>query len=220
MKILIVEDDDDIRRMLKSSLRKEGYLVESQSNGKDGLIQALHDHFDLIILDVMVPEMTGWQILKKLRMKKSTPVLMLTGQDGDDDLIRGLDLGSDDYVTKPFTIEPLKARIRSLLRRARGNPSPRLPIRDGLEFDTNLRRVFKDGENVEMTSKELSLLEIFIQHRDQFLSKEQLANHLFNSVNTSENEWNTIEVYIYNLRKKLGKDLIKTRRGIGYELNA
>ena len=218
MKILIIEDDADIRKMLETTLRREKYLVESLANGKDGLLHALHDNFDLIILDVMLPQMTGWQILKKLRMKKSTPVLMLTGQDTPEDHIRGLDLGSDDYVTKPFNFDTLKARIRALLRRANGDPRPRVSIREGIEYDSNLRRVFKNGLNVELTSKELNLFEILLQHQDQVLSKEQIANILFNCDSTGENEWNTIEVYIYNLRKKLGRDLIKTRRGIGDEL--
>jgi len=217
MKILIIEDENDIRSILETALREDGHTVESHGNGKDGLICALLHDYDLILLDVMLPEMDGWQILEALRAKKDTPVLMLTAKDTAADLIRGLDLGSDDYVVKPFHLNALKARVRALIRRSQGTASPMVTISEGVKLDSNTRRVFKDGTCVDLTAKELNLLEIFLQRRDQILSKDRIADLLFE--NGAEGESNTIEVYIYNLRKKLGRSIIKTRRNIGYEFS-
>jgi len=217
MKILIVEDETELRKILETSLREDGHTVEAEGNGKDGLIRSLHQDYDLIILDIMLPEMNGWQILEKLRAKKDTPVLMLTAKDTPADQIRSLDLGSDDYVIKPFHLDSLKARIRALFRRAQGKANPMFTISEGVELDSNTRRVFKDGTTVDLTAKELNLLEIFLQRRDQVLSKDRIADLLFE--NGAEGESNTIEVYIYNLRKKLGRSIIKTRRNIGYEFS-
>ncbi|MCL4134678.1 UNVERIFIED_CONTAM: hypothetical protein GTU68_033901 [Idotea baltica] len=145
MKLLIIEDEDDLRNVLEENLKEEGHTVEAEGNGADGLLRALHYDYDLILLDVMLPEMDGWQILEKLRVKKDTPVLMLTARDTSRDRVKGLDLGSDDYVVKPFDLNELKARIRALLRRSSGGSSPMLAIAEGIEMDTNSRRVFKDA---------------------------------------------------------------------------
>ena len=179
MKLLIIEDEDDLRNVLEENLKEEGHTVESEGNGADGLLRALHFDYDLILLDVMLPEMDGWQILEKLREKKDTPVLMLTARDTSADRIRGLDLGSDDYVVKPFDLNELKARIRALLRRSGGGSSPVLKIAEGIEMDTNSRRVLKDGEDINLTAKELNLLEIFLQRPGHTIPRDKIAGLLF-----------------------------------------
>ena len=216
MKLLIIEDEDDLRNVLEENLKEEGHTVESEGNGADGLLRALHFDYDLILLDVMLPEMDGWQILEKLREKKDTPVLMLTARDTSADRIRGLDLGSDDYVVKPFDLNELKARIRALLRRSGGGSSPVLKIAEGIEMDTNSRRVLKDGEDINLTAKELNLLEIFLQRPGHTIPRDKIAGLLF--ADQDEGDSNVIDVYIYNLRTKLGRGIIKTRRGVGYEI--
>ena len=216
IKLLIIEDEDDLRNVLEENLKEEGHTVESEGNGADGLLRALHFDYDLILLDVMLPEMDGWQILEKLREKKDTPVLMLTARDTSADRIRGLDLGSDDYVVKPFDLNELKARIRALLRRSGGGSSPVLKIAEGIEMDTNSRRVLKDGEDINLTAKELNLLEIFLQRPGHTIPRDKIAGLLF--ADQDEGDSNVIDVYIYNLRTKLGRGIIKTRRGVGYEI--
>ncbi|MGC6465730.1 MAG: response regulator transcription factor [Akkermansiaceae bacterium] len=155
-------------------------------------------------------------MLKRLRSRKQTPVLMLTSQDAPDDLIKGLDLGSDDYVTKPFHLDSLKARIRALFRRCSGSASSLIEFSSGLTIDTISRRVFLNDSPFELTAMELNLLELFLQRRGRILSKDTIADLLFEDADDGQS--NTIEVHIYNLRKKLGRSVIKTRRRIGYEL--
>jgi len=187
-----------------------------ESNGENGLLRAQHFDYDLIILDVMLPGLDGWEVLKRLRQTKNTPVLMLTARDSTEDRVRGLNLGSDDYVVKPFELEELKARIRALLRRSQGNSVPLISINAEIQLDTNSRRVLKNNIDMELPMKELALLEIFVQRMGQIVPRETIAELLYPDF--GETESNTIDVYIYNLRTKLGRGIIKTRRGIGYEL--
>lgn len=215
MKFLIIEDDDDLRALLEKTLRGDGHSVESESNGGDGLSRALFSNYDLIILDVMLPTIDGWEILERLRKRKSTPVLMLTSIDSPEDRVRGLDLGSDDYISKPFDISELKARIRAILRRQTGVRSQCIEIMPSFKLDLTSRLVTHDGERVEMTARELNLLELFLQRRGNIISKEQIRELLFEECEDSES--NVVEVYIYNLRKKFGRSAIKTHRGLGYE---
>ena len=216
MKILIIEDEHDLRAVLRDALQNEGYNVDTESNGKDGLVRAALQDYDFILLDIMLPEINGWEILQRLRTKKNTPVLMLTSQDAPADLVKGLDLGSNDYVIKPFNLEALKARIRALLRRSSGSANPTLTIAPGIEIDTNSRGVSRDGIPIELTAMEINRLELFLQRRGVTLSKNQIAELLFEDCD--EGQSNTIEVHVYNLRKKLGRSVIKTKRRIGYEL--
>lgn len=216
MKLLIIEDEDDLRNVLEENLKEEGHTVEAESNGADGLRRALHYDYDLILLDVMLPEMDGWEILEKLRERKDTPVLMLTARDTSADRVKGLDLGSDDYVVKPFDLNELKARIRALLRRSSGGSNPVLEIAEGIEMDTNSRRVFKNGVDINLTAKELNLLEVFVQRMGHIIPRDKIAGLLF--ADQDEGDSNVIDVYIYNLRTKLGRGIIKTRRGVGYEM--
>lgn len=216
MKLLIIEDEADLRSVLVKDLTEAGYTLETESNGSDGLLRAQHFDYDLIILDVMLPGMDGWQVLAKLRQTKNTPVLMLTARDSTKDRVYGLNLGSDDFVVKPFELEELKARIRALLRRSQGATAPLISINEEIQLDTNSRRVFKNGVDMELPMKELSLLEIFVQRMGSVVPRETIAELLYSDL--MESESNTIDVYIYNLRTKLGRGIIKTRRGIGYEL--
>jgi len=216
MKLLLIEDEDDLRSVLQNDLIEEGHSLDAEANGRDGLLRALHFDYDLILLDVMLPEMDGWEILKRLRVKKDTPVLMLTARDSTLDRVRGLDLGSDDYVVKPFELVELKERIRALLRRGKGSSAPLFPINEGIELDTNSRRVFKNGVDIELPMREFNLLEIFVQRMGKVVSRDTISGILF--TDQDEGESNIIDVYIYNLRTKLGRGIIKTRRGLGYEL--
>lgn len=216
MKLLIIEDEADLRSVLKKDLKEAGYTLETESNGENGLLRAQHFDYDLIILDVMLPGLDGWEVLKRLRQTKNTPVLMLTARDSTEDRVRGLNLGSDDYVVKPFELEELKARIRALLRRSQGNSVPLISINAEIQLDTNSRRVLKNNIDIELPMKELALLEIFVQRMGQIVPRETIAELLYSDLGESES--NTIDVYIYNLRTKLGRGIIKTRRGIGYEL--
>lgn len=216
MKLLIIEDELDLREILVASLRQEGHTVEAEGSGKDGLLRALHQDYDLVILDIMLPDIDGWEILSRLREKKTTPVLMLTSLDAPADKVKGLDLGSDDYMPKPFDLDELKARIRAILRRGPSHQSSQIEISSDTQFDPVARHVLKDGLRIEMTAKEINLLEVFLQRRGRILSKDQITELIFEDV--SEGDSNVVEVYIYNLRKKLGRGIIKTRRGMGYEL--
>lgn len=215
MKFLIIEDDDDLRALLENTLRGDGHAVESECNGADGLARALYMNYDLIILDVMLPALDGWQILERLRKKKSTPVLMLTSIDSPADRVRGLDLGSDDYIPKPFDIGELKARVRAILRRQSGVRSQLIDIIPGFQFDPTARRITHNGERVEMTGRELNLLELFLQRRGNIISKDLILDLLFEDCEDGLS--NIVEVYIYGLRKKFGRSTIKTHRGLGYE---
>lgn len=216
MKLLIIEDEADLRNVLEKNLKEEGYIIESEPNGADGLMRAQHFDYDLILLDVMLPGLSGWEVLKELRKTKNTPVLMLTARDSTDDQVRGLDLGSDDYVIKPFELNELKARLRALLRRSQGKPSPMIPINAEIQLDTNRRRVLKNGTDIELQTRELLLLEVFVQRMGRPVSREAIAELM--SEDEDDSESNVIDVYIYKLRTKLGRGVIKTRRGIGYEL--
>jgi len=215
MKYLIIEDDDDLRLLLEDTLRRDGHMVESESSGADGLTRALLRDYDLIVLDVMLPELDGWEVLKRLRVRKSTPILMLTSVDSPQDRIRGLDLGSDDYVPKPFDIGELKSRIRAITRRRTGDRSQLIEIVPGFQLDAVSRRVLHGGERVEMTARELNLLELFLQRRGQIIPKDQIRELLFEECHDGDS--NVVEVYIYGLRKKFGRSTIKTHRGLGYE---
>ncbi|MEM1060087.1 MAG: response regulator transcription factor [Verrucomicrobiota bacterium] len=216
MKVLIIEDEDDLRSVLLKDLREEGYTLETESDGANGLLRAQHFDFDLILLDVMLPGLDGWQVLERLRRTKQTPVLMLTARDSTEDRVRGLNLGCDDYVVKPFELEELKARIRALIRRSQGTPAPLVSINAEIQLDTNRRRVLKNGRDLELPMKELSLLEIFVQRMGTVVPRETIAELLY--ADLKESESNVIDVYIYQLRAKLGRGIIKTRRGLGYEL--
>ena len=216
MKILVVEDNDRLRKSLVEYLRDEGFAADGAANGEEGLYRAREWDYDAIILDVMIPAPDGFEVLRRLRAEgKTAPVLMLTARTGLEDRLQGLDSGADDYLTKPFELAELVARIRSVARRARRAPNPLIRI-GVLEMNTALRTIMLDGAAVDLTAREYALLELLALRRDELVSREFLYEHLFDERDDTMS--NMLDVYIYKLRHKLGKGVIRTRRGIGYQI--
>jgi len=213
MRILIVEDEADLRSALARSLRDEGYAVDAADNGADGLFNAESKDYDAIVLDVMMPQMDGWEVLKRLRKTKKTPVLMLTARDQTRDRIKGLDTGADDYVVKPFDLPELLARLRALIRRSAGKTTNLIEIGD-VAIDTAARIVSLAGNHIELTAREYALVEFMALHRAEVVTRTQLYEHLFDENDSSLS--NLLDVHVSNVRKKLGAEFITTRRGHGY----
>ena len=213
MRLLLIEDDSDLLSGLARTLRRAGYSVDTAQDGGDGLFKALDIDYDTIVLDVMLPGLDGWTVLAKLREKKSTPVLMLTARDATKDRVRGFDTGADDYLVKPFEQDELLARIRALIRRSTGKPTPTLVIGE-VGIDTTNRTVALAGEKVTLTAREYAVLEYLVLHRGQLVTRTTLYEHLYDD--SGETLSNMMDVLIYNLRTKLGRGFITTRRGHGY----
>ena len=213
MRILIVEDEPDLLRSLAQALREEGYAVDTANNGEDGLFNAESYDYDAIVLDVMLPKIDGWELLKRLRREKKTPVLMLTARDQSLDRVKGLDTGADDYVVKPFDLPELFARLRALIRRSKDKTSNIIEIGD-VKIDIAARRVFRSEIPVELTAREYSLVEFLALHRGEVVTRTQLYDHLFDENESSLS--NLLDVHVSNVRKKLGAEFITTRRGHGY----
>ena len=213
MRILIVEDEPDLLRSLAQALREEGYAVDSANNGEDGLFNAESYDYDAIVLDVMLPKLDGWEILKRLRKSKRTPVLMLTARDQSRDRVRGLDIGADDYVVKPFDLPELFARLRALIRRSVNKTTNLIEIGD-VKIDTAARNVFVKNTPIELTAREYSLVAFLALHRGEVVTRTQLYEHLFDE--TDDTFSNLLDVHVSNVRKKLGAEFIVTRRGHGY----
>ncbi len=214
MRILVVEDERDLRRALARALTDEHFAVDESPDGEDGLFRALEIDYDAIVLDLMLPRMDGIAVLDQIRLRgRRTPVLLLTARDAIEDRVRGLNHGADDYLTKPFAVEELVARLRALIRRAAQQPSPAVSIGD-LEVDLAARRVHRRGQEVELTGREYSILELLIRQRGTVVPRAVLFDHLYNDDHESMS--NAIDVHIASLRRKLGAALIETRRGLGY----
>ncbi|HTQ49248.1 MAG TPA: response regulator transcription factor [Candidatus Acidoferrales bacterium] len=213
MRILIVEDEPDLLRSLAQALREEGYAVDSANNGVDGLFNAESYDYDAIVLDVMLPKLDGWELLKRLRKIKKTPVLMLTARDQTRDRVKGLDTGADDYMVKPFDLPELFARLRALIRRSADKTTNVVEIGD-VKIDTAARNVSLKGKPVELTAREYSLLEFLALHRGEVVTRTQLYEHLFDENDSTLS--NLLDVHVSNVRKKLGAEFITTRRGHGY----
>ena len=213
MRLLVIEDDPALQRTLAAALREEGYAVDVASDGADGLFKAQQNTYDAILLDVMLPKLDGWGVLAALRPACRTPVLMLTARDAVPDRIKGLNAGADDYLTKPFDIDELLARLRALIRRSAGQTHPTLTIGE-LVLDTAARRACVAGAEIVLTAREYSLLEYLALHRGEVVSRTTLYEHLFDEDDDSLS--NLLDVHVSNLRKKLGHDLIVTRRWLGY----
>lgn len=221
MKLLIVEDEPNIGRYLRQGLGEAGYAVDWVNDGLEGEQLALSGDYDLLLLDVMLPGRDGWQIVRKLREKdRSTPVLFLTARDSVEDRVHGLESGADDYLVKPFAFAELLARVRSLLRRGTGNAQEtRLAVAD-LELDLLRRRVQRDGQRIDLTAKEFSLLELLMRRQGEVLPKSLIASQVWDM--NFDSDTNVIEVAIRRLRAKVDdnypRKLIHTVRGMGYVL--
>jgi two-component system, OmpR family, response regulator len=213
MRILIVEDEPDLLRSLAQTLREEGYAVDSANNGEDGLFNAESYDYDAIVLDVMLPKLDGWEILKRLRKTKKTPVLMLTARDQSRDRVKGLDTGADDYVVKPFDLPELFARLRALIRRSVNKTTNVIEIGD-VKIDTAARNILRADKLIELTAREYALVEFLALHRGEVVTRTQLYEHLFDENESSLS--NLLDVHVSNIRKKLGAEFIVTRRGHGY----
>lgn len=223
MKILIIEDETKIGDYLHQGLSEAGFVVDLARNGLDGHHLAMTESYDLIILDVMLPDVEGWRILRALREEgKAVPVLFLTARDSVDDRVKGLELGADDYLLKPFAFAELLARVRTLLRRG-SNPTnePCLKVAD-LELDLLRRRVTRGGTRIQLTAKEFALLELLLQRRGEVLPRSLIASQVWD-MNFDSNT-NVIDVAIRRLRAKIDDNysikLIHTIRGMGYTLDA
>ncbi len=221
-RILIVDDDEKIISMLRRGLAFEGYDVLTASNGAEGLKVILSEDPDVVVLDVMMPQVDGFEALRRLREGGSTtPVLMLTAKDEVENRVKGLDTGGDDYLVKPFALEELLARVRALLRRKTGDDSSnhRLTYED-LIMDTDAREVIRSGQRLELTAKEFELLHLFMQNPKRVLSRDLIMDKIWGYDYSGES--NVLEVYIAMLRQKTeehgGKRLIQTIRGAGYIL--
>lgn len=215
MRALIVEDEADLSAVLAVAIREDGYAVDTAADGEEGLYKAKSWDYDAIVLDVMLPKKDGWQFLAELRETKKTPVLMLTARSDVKDRVRGLDSGADDYLGKPFQLVELLARLRALIRRSVGKASSLITIGD-ITLDTAARVVRRGELEVELTAREYSLVEFLAVHSGEVVTRSMLYEHLFDENDDSLS--NLLDVHVSNIRRKLGKDFITTRRGHGYML--
>lgn len=218
MKILLVEDEIDLNNIVNKYLKKNGYTVDSVFDGEDALFHLSEATYDLVILDVMLPKLNGFEVLERMRSKNNkTPVLMLTARVSIDDKVKGLDLGADDYLAKPFDFEELNARVRAIIRRKYDNVSSELKIHD-LILDTTKKTVTRNGINIDLTGKEYEVLEYLMQSKDRIVSRDQIKNHVWDFY--YEGSSNVIDVLIKNIRKKIdlegSKQIIYTKKGLGY----
>ncbi|WP_018248599.1 response regulator transcription factor [Orenia marismortui] len=220
MRILIVEDEYHLAEVLQKGLKEDGYAVDAVNNGQEAIDLAVVIQYDLIILDLMLPIKSGIEVLRELREEgNKVPVLILTAKDSVEDKVAGLDLGADDYLTKPFAFDELRARIRALFRRKLGESNNVLKV-DDLVLDTITHKVSRGGKDIDLTVKEYSVLEYLIRNRGQVLSRTQIEEHVWDYRYGSNS--NIVDVYIRYLRKKIDKGfdkkLIETVRGRGYRL--
>ncbi len=217
MKILIIEDEHKIANSIKRGLEQEAYVVDVAYDGEEGYDLAVSEDYDLIILDLLLPKMSGMEVVKKLRSGSiHTPVLMLTALGETQNKVEGLNNGADDYMVKPFAFEELLARIRALIRRPKGIKNEELKI-NNLELNTQTFEVREDNKNIELSRKEFALLEYLMRNAGRVVSKENIISHVWDY--ESDILPNTVEVFIGYLRNKIGKDVIKTVRGFGYRID-
>jgi two-component system, OmpR family, response regulator len=213
MRVLAIEDEPDLLGSLLKALREDGYAVDGAPDGEEGLYKAESYDYDAVVLDIMLPGIDGWEVLRRLRHTKKTPVLMLTARDALRDRVRGLDGGADDYLVKPFELPELLARLRALIRRSASQAQPCLELGD-VSINTTARKVFRREAEVALTAREYALLEFLALHRGELVTRTTLYDHLFDE--NDDTLSNLLDVHVSNLRKKLGHELITTRRGHGY----
>jgi two-component system OmpR family response regulator len=216
MRILVVEDDKELNRQVSEALVDAGYVVDKAFDGEEGHFLGDTEPYDAVVLDIGLPQMDGISVMEKWRRAgRKMPVLMLTARDRWSDKVAGIDAGADDYVTKPFHIEEVLARVRALIRRAAGHASSELvcgPVR----LDTKASKADVNGKPLKLTSHEFRLLAYLMHHVDKVVSRTELVEHLYDQ--DFDRDSNTIEVFVGRLRKKMGIDMIETVRGMGYRM--
>ena len=222
MRILVIEDEKKVASFIKKGLEEEHYAVDTAYDGEIGLYMADVNDYDLIVLDLMIPKIDGLEVLKRIRSSKNNvPILILTAKNTVEDIVKGLDSGCDDYLTKPFNFMVFLARIRALLRREKVEKEPLIKIAD-LTLSPITHKVTRSGIEIELTSKEYALLEYFMRNPDRVLTRTMISEHVWDY--HFDSLTNVIDVYVNYLRKKIDKDfepkLIHTIRGVGYILSA
>ena len=222
MRILVAEDHATLARSIANGLREEGFAVDLTGDGEEAWQLAKSNPYDCLVLDIMLPSREGWSILQQLRRTGSqTPVLMLTARDAIEDRVKGLNLGADDYLVKPFAWDELLARVRALVRRGHGQKSPLVVVAD-LQIDTASKTVQRAGKPIALSAREYALLEYLAHREGKVVSRNEIWDHLYDQ--TDETTSNVVDVYIGYLRQKIDRDferkLIHTRRGLGYVLAA
>ncbi|GIV53530.1 MAG: DNA-binding response regulator [Candidatus Kapaibacterium sp.] len=219
MRILVIEDEEKVARFIQRGLEEEQYIVDVAHDGKTGLDMACSDDYDVIILDIMLPGKSGFDVLQELRaMDITTPIIILTARGSTEDRVRGLDLGADDYLPKPFHLEELAARVRSILRRSSTQKSTKITVGD-LVLDTAAHLVWRGNKEIELTAKEYALLEFLMRNKHRIVSRTMIMQHVWKDPLSPMS--NIIEVYIKRLRSKIefdGKRFIHNVRGIGYRI--
>jgi len=221
MRLLIVEDEKTTAEYLRRGFAESGFVVDVAHDGEDGLHLATTGEYDLLVLDVMLPRRDGWSVLQEMRKAgRDTPVLMLTAKDAVDDRVRGLELGADDYLVKPFAFQELLARVRTVLRRGQSREAEQLVIAD-LEIDLPKRRVTRAGQRIDLTAKEFALLSLLARRRGEVLSRALIASQVWDI--NFDTDTNVIDVAVRRLRAKIDEGfepkLIRTLRGQGYMLD-
>ena len=217
MRILLVEDDEVLGDAVQIGLSQEKYTADWVKDGYSASLALKNESFDLVILDIGLPQRTGLEVLKELRSAgNQIPVLILTARDTISDRVQGLDTGADDYLTKPFDMDELVARIRALLRRSSGRASPVL-AHGNITLDPASHQVTLDGNVIELSGREFAILQVLLEFSGKVMSRSRLEEELYGW--SSDVESNTVEVYIHHLRKKLGSTLIRTIRGVGYMID-
>jgi heavy metal response regulator len=222
MRILVVEDEKKVASFIQRGLEGEGFQIDIAGDGEEGVALACKNPYDLILMDVMLPKMDGLTAIRELRTAKiATPVLCLTAKDAVEDIVAGLDSGSDDYLTKPFAFAELLARVRALVRRGTQDRGADITYAD-LRLDPVAHKVWRAGKEIELTAKEYALLEYFIRNPEKTLTRNMIAEHVWDY--TFDSFTNIIDVYVNYLRKKIDRDfavkLVHTVRGVGYMLKA
>jgi len=222
MKILVIDDEPKAREYMRSGLTESGYVVDVAENGRDGLFMAQEYHYDLILLDVMMPELDGWSVMKTLDKQINAPVIFLTAKGTVEDRIKGLELGADDYLVKPFSFAELLARIRTALRRGSHAKRDELLVVADLQLDMAKRRVERAGIRIDLTNKEFNLLQLFMLNIGQVLSRTLIASRVWDM--NFDSDTNVVDVAVRRLRQKVdepfGAPIIHTVHGVGYRCEA
>ncbi len=221
MRILIIEDEIKVANFMKKGLEEEHYAVDTAFDGESGLYMSEVNEYDLIVLDLMIPKIDGLEVLRRIRSNKNNvPILVVTAKDTAEDIVKGLDSGSDDYLTKPFEFKVFLARVRALLRRERVDAEPVLKLAD-LTLSPVTHKVTRGGKEIELTSKEYGLLEYFLRNPNKVLTRTMISEHVWDY--HFDSMTNVVDVYVNYLRKKIDKEfepkLIHTIRGVGYILS-